>query len=54
VWSLGRTVQDRELLPKGEMFEDQVLARLEDRENGFYGQLKQSNHGWQECLGCQK
>ncbi len=51
VWSFGRMVQDRELLPKGEVFEDKILAGLKDREKGFQGQLKQNNHGWQGCLG---
>ena len=47
----GRTVQDRELLPEGEILKDELLASLEDREKGFDGQLEQSNHGQQGCLG---
>ena len=41
VWPFGRTVQDRELLTKGEISEDKFLPNLEDRKKGFYayGQL---------------
>jgi len=30
LWPFCRTVQDRELLPKGKIFEDELLARLEE------------------------
>jgi hypothetical protein len=54
LWPFGRTVQDRELLPEGKIFEEQFLASLEEREQGYYGRVKQNNHGQPECLDCQK
>jgi len=49
-WPFGPTVQNRELLPKCEIFEDTFLPNVEDRKNGFYGQSKQRKHVRQGCL----
>ena len=50
VWSLGRTVQSVELLPQGEISENECLPIFEDGENGFHGQWKHNNYDWQEFL----
>jgi hypothetical protein len=54
LWPFGRPVQDRELLTKGKIFEEKLLASLEEREKGGYGRLKKNTHGQPECLDGQK
>ena len=54
LWPFARTIQDRELLTKGKIFEEKLLASLEEREKGGYGRLKQNTHGRSACLDGQK